>query len=37
VQSVESAEIDADLQMGSRSKADVLQEIRDKVSGLAPT
>jgi len=32
VQSVESAEIDADLQMGSRSKADVLQEIRDKVS-----
>lgn len=32
VQSVESAEIDVDLQMGSRSKADVLQEIRDKVS-----
>jgi CzcA family heavy metal efflux pump len=37
VQSVESAEIDVDLQMGSRSKADVLQEIRDKVSVLPGT
>jgi CzcA family heavy metal efflux pump len=37
VQSVESAEIDVDLQMGSRSKEEVLQEIRDKVSVLPGT
>ena len=37
VQSVESAEIDVDLQIGSRSKAEVLQEIRDKVSVLPGT
>jgi CzcA family heavy metal efflux pump len=37
VQSVESAEIDVDLQMGNRSKAVVLQEIRDKVSVLPGT
>ena len=37
VQSVESAEIDVDLRMGSRSKAEVLQEIRDKVSVLPGT
>ena len=37
VQSVESAEIDVDLQMGNRSKAEVLQEIRDKVSVLPGT
>lgn len=37
VQSVESAEIDVDLEMGSRSKAEVLQEIRDKVSVLPGT
>jgi Cu/Ag efflux pump CusA len=32
VQGVEAAEIDVDLKMGSRSKAEVLQEIRKKVS-----
>jgi len=37
VQSVESAEIDVDLKMGNRSKAEVLQEIRDKVSVLPGT
>jgi len=37
VQSVESAEIDVVLKMGSRSKADVLQELRDKVSVLPGT
>jgi CzcA family heavy metal efflux pump len=37
VQSVESAEIDVDLQMGNRTKAAVLQEIRDKVSVLPGT
>jgi Cu/Ag efflux pump CusA len=37
MQSVESAEIDVDLQMGNRSKAVVLQEIRDKVSILPGT
>jgi CzcA family heavy metal efflux pump len=37
VQSVESAEVDVDLKMGSRSKAEVLQEIRDKVSVLPGT
>lgn len=37
VQSVESAEIDVDLKMGTRSKAEVLQEIRDKVSVLPGT
>src|SRR6516162_1663278 len=37
VQSVESAEIDVDLQMRNRSKAEVLQEIRDNVSVLPGT
>jgi len=37
VQGVESAEIDVDLKMGSRSKAEVLQEIREKVSILPGT
>lgn len=37
VQSVESAEIDVDLKMGIRSKAEVLQDIRDKVSVLPGT
>jgi Cu/Ag efflux pump CusA len=37
VQSVESAEIDVDLKMGTRSKAEVLQEIREKVSVLPGT
>ncbi len=37
VQSVESAEIDVDLTMSNRSKAEVLQEIRDKVSVLPGT
>lgn len=37
VQSVESAEIDVDLQMKNRSKAEVLREIRDKVSVLPGT
>jgi len=37
VQSVESAEIDVDLKMGLRSKAEVLQELRDKVSVLPGT
>jgi CzcA family heavy metal efflux pump len=37
VQGVESAEIDVDLKMGSRSKAEVLQEIREKVSVLPGT
>src|SRR5439155_13065421 len=37
VQSVESAEIDVDLKTGTRSKAAVLQEIRDKVSVLPGT
>src|SRR5581483_9105643 len=37
VQSVESAEIDVDLNMRDRSKAEVLQEIRDKVSVLPGT
>lgn len=37
VQSVESAEIDVDLKMGKRSKAEVLQDIRDKVSVLPGT
>ena len=37
VQSVESAEIDVVLKMGSRSKAEVLQELRDKVSVLPGT
>src|SRR6266567_2391387 len=37
VQSVESAEIDVDLKMGSRSKATVLQEIREKASVLPGT
>src|SRR5215831_1880045 len=32
VQGVESCEIDVDLKMGNRSKAEVLQEIREKVS-----
>lgn len=37
VQSVESAEIDVDLQMASRPKDEVLREIRDKVSVLPGT
>ena len=37
VQSVESAEIDVDLQMANRPKDEVLQEIRDKVSVLPGT
>ena len=37
VQSVESAEIDVDLKMGSRSKAEMLKEMRDKVSVLPGT
>jgi CzcA family heavy metal efflux pump len=37
VQSVEAAEIDVDLKMGTRSKAEVLQEIREKVSVLPGT
>jgi CzcA family heavy metal efflux pump len=37
VQSVESAEIDVDLKMASRSKNEVLAEIRDKVSVLPGT
>src|SRR5437763_9650542 len=37
VQGVESAEIDVDLKMGSRSKAEVLQDIREKVSVLPGT
>ena len=37
VQSVESAEIDVDLQMANRPKEEVLQEIRDKVSVLPGT
>src|SRR5207247_2367808 len=37
VQGVESAEIDVDLKMGTRSKAEVLQEIREKVSVLPGT
>ena len=37
VQSVESAEIDVDLQMAKRPKEEVLQEIRDKVSVLPGT
>ena len=37
VQSVESAEIDVDLQMGNRSNAEVLEEIRDRVSVLPGT
>jgi len=37
VQSVESAEIDVDLQMGNRPKDEVLQEIREKVSVLPGT
>lgn len=37
VQGVESAEIDVDLKMAQRSKADVLQEIREKVSVLPGT
>jgi Cu/Ag efflux pump CusA len=37
VQGVEAAEIDVDLKMASRSKAEVLREIRDKVSVLPGT
>jgi len=37
VQSVESAEIDVDLQMANRPKDEVLQDIRDKVSILPGT
>src|SRR5437867_2605021 len=37
VQSVESAEIDVDLKMAARSKAEVLQDIREKVSVLPGT
>jgi CzcA family heavy metal efflux pump len=37
VQSVESAEIDVDLKMGTRPKAEALGEIRDKVSVLPGT
>lgn len=37
VQSVESAEIDVDLQMANRPKDEVLREIRDKVSVLPGT
>ena len=37
VQSVESAEIDVDLQMANRPKDEVLQDIRDKVSVLPGT
>jgi CzcA family heavy metal efflux pump len=37
VQGVESAEIDVDLKMANRPKADVLQDIRDKVSILPGT
>jgi CzcA family heavy metal efflux pump len=37
VQGVESCEIDVDLKMANRSKAEVLQEIRDKVSVLPGT
>jgi CzcA family heavy metal efflux pump len=37
VQSVESAEIDVDLVMGSRPKAEVLADLRDKVSILPGT
>ena len=37
VQSVESAEIDVDLQMANRPKDEVLKEIRDKVSVLPGT
>jgi Cu/Ag efflux pump CusA len=37
VQSVESAEIDVDLKMGGRSKEEMLQEMRDKVSVLPGT
>jgi CzcA family heavy metal efflux pump len=37
VQSVESAEIDVDLVMRNRTKAEVLQDIRDKVSVLPGT
>jgi CzcA family heavy metal efflux pump len=37
VQSVESAEIDVDLKISSRSKAEVLQDIREKVSLLPGT
>src|SRR5262249_49398513 len=37
VQGVESAEIDVDLKMANRSKASVLQDIRDKVSILPGT
>src|SRR5207247_830746 len=37
VQGVESAEIDVDLKMGSRSKDEVLKEIREKVSVLPGT
>ena len=37
VQSVESAEIDVDLQMAARSKDEVLREIRDKVTILPGT
>jgi CzcA family heavy metal efflux pump len=36
-QSVESAEIDVDLKMSDRSKAEVLQDIRDRVSVLPGT
>ncbi len=37
VQSVESAEIDVDLKMGTRSKAELFQDIREKVSLLPGT
>src|SRR5207253_3288233 len=37
VQGVESAEIDVDLKMATRSKTEVLQEIREKVSVLPGT
>jgi CzcA family heavy metal efflux pump len=37
VQSVEAAEIDVDLKMGTRPKSEVLQEIREKVSILPGT
>jgi CzcA family heavy metal efflux pump len=37
VQGVESAEIDVDLKMGARSKADVLEDIRERVTILPGT
>src|SRR6185369_12092806 len=37
VQGVEAAEIDVDLKMGSRSKAEVLQDLRDKITILPGT